>query len=376
MESPSPRLRPEDATDAAEFVELMRVAKERSGLTYRDLEARAAAHGDVLARSTLANTLARDALPRADLLAAFVRACEGEERVPAWLAARDRLALPARLVTGRAGTEGTEGAEGAGEGTASAPAAPRTAGTPGGDPHAGGAAGPSPEDPAARRTPRLPRPWRRVPRAWRLPLAAVAVAAAVLLAALGARELTDPGPPETAGAARGTASTAPPVVPRGPLRIRPVRSPALCLTDGFTRDGRYDSQVAVHRACAQAVPPVTQLVPAGDGTYRLSFSHPKHGVGCLAVLTGERLAGLLEPRNDCSGATRFRVERAPSPPTATPPASAPRQTRDPAPAYVLSVDDHHCLGAADPDAGPGTEAVVQTCDGSAAQQYLIGAAKG
>ncbi|MFE2262042.1 XRE family transcriptional regulator [Streptomyces griseosporeus] len=358
MESPSPRLRPEDATDAAEFVELMRVAKERSGLTYRDLEARAAAHGDVLARSTLANALARDALPRADLVAAFVRACEGAERVPAWLAARDRLALPARL-----------------SGTVGAPTAPRAAGAPDRAGEPGAAAGPSPEDPAARRTPRPPRLWHRLPRAWRLPLAAVAVAVAVLLAALGAQELTDPGTPETAGAARGTASTAPPALPRGPVQIRPVRSPALCLTDGFTRDGRYDSQVAVHRTCAQAVPPVTELVPAGDGTYRLSFRHPKHGVGCLAELTGERLAGLLEPRNDCSGATRFRVERAPSPPTATPPASAPRQTRGPAPAYVLSVDDHHCLGAADPDAGPGTEAVVQTCDGSAAQQYLIGAAK-
>ncbi|GHF74139.1 XRE family transcriptional regulator [Streptomyces griseosporeus] len=372
MESPSPRLEPEDASDAAEFVELMRVAKERSGLTYRELEARAAAHGDVLAKSTLANALARDALPRADLVAAFVRACEGEDRVPAWLAARDRLALPARLVAGPAGSPGTAGTPG----TAGAPAAPRTAGAPGGDPRPGGATGPSPEDPAARRTPRLPplpRLWRRIPRAWRLPLAAVAVVTGLLLAALGARELTDPGTTATAGAARGTASTAPPVLPRGPVRIRPVRSPALCLTDGFTRDGRYDSQVAVHRTCAQAVPPVTELVPAGDGTYRLSFRHPKHGVGCLAELTGERLAGLLEPRNDCSSATRFRVLRAASPSPsspATPSSSAAPQS------YVLTVDTHRCLGAADPDAGPGTEAVVQTCDGSAAQRYLIAAAKG
>lgn len=357
MESPSHRPHPhphshpgpEDASDAAEFVELMRVAKERSGLTYRELEARAAAHGDVLAKSTLANALARDALPRADLVAAFVRACEGEERVPAWLAARDRLALPARLAPPAPPAP-------------PAPTAPRAAGASDGSDGSGGAD-----------VPWLTRLGRRVPRRWRLPLAAVAVVTGLLLAALGAQELTDPGTTATAGAARGTASTAPPVLPRGPVQIRPVRSPALCLTDGFTRDGRYGSQVAVHRTCAQAVPPVTELVPVGDGTYRLSFRHPKHGVGCLAALTGERLAGLLEPRNDCSSATRFRVLRAASPSPsspATPSSSAAPQS------YVLTVDTHRCLGAADADAGPGTEAVVQTCDGSAAQQYLIAAAKG
>jgi hypothetical protein len=76
----------------AEFVELMRRCKEASGSTYRQLEIRAAKNGDVLARSTLAGALSRAALPKADLLAAFVRACGvSEAEVAEWVAARQRL---------------------------------------------------------------------------------------------------------------------------------------------------------------------------------------------------------------------------------------------------------------------------------------------
>ncbi|MFE2671379.1 helix-turn-helix domain-containing protein [Streptomyces mirabilis] len=53
----------------------MRRLKERSGLTYRELEVKAARNGDMLARSTLADVLGRTNLPRPDVLAAFVRAC-------------------------------------------------------------------------------------------------------------------------------------------------------------------------------------------------------------------------------------------------------------------------------------------------------------
>ncbi|MEU5781206.1 tetratricopeptide repeat protein [Micromonospora lupini] len=76
----------------AEFVTLLRRLKEDSGYTYRQLEMRAARRGDVLARSTIADTLRRDSLPRADTLIAFVRACAPAQDVRAWLAARNRLA--------------------------------------------------------------------------------------------------------------------------------------------------------------------------------------------------------------------------------------------------------------------------------------------
>ncbi|MFD5103718.1 helix-turn-helix domain-containing protein, partial [Streptomyces albidochromogenes] len=83
---------PYEAQDAAGFVKSMRQLKERAGLTYRELEERAARNGDVLARSTLADILRRESLPRPDLLAAFVRACGDERRAGAWLDARDRIA--------------------------------------------------------------------------------------------------------------------------------------------------------------------------------------------------------------------------------------------------------------------------------------------
>ncbi|MGJ3559792.1 helix-turn-helix domain-containing protein [Streptomyces sp. INA 01156] len=83
---------PGEARTPAEYVGLLRRLKEHSGLTYRQLEERAAERGDVLARSTLADVLRRDALPRAELVAALVRACGPGEDVAEWLAARERLA--------------------------------------------------------------------------------------------------------------------------------------------------------------------------------------------------------------------------------------------------------------------------------------------
>ncbi|MBL1068037.1 tetratricopeptide repeat protein [Streptomyces sp. 7-21] len=77
--------------DAAEFVALMRALKEASGLSLRELERRAEKSGEVLARSTLAETLSRETLPPPHTLTAFVRACGDEAHLPAWLRARDRI---------------------------------------------------------------------------------------------------------------------------------------------------------------------------------------------------------------------------------------------------------------------------------------------
>lgn len=85
-------LAPQDAQDAAAFVGLLRQLKEESGLTYRQLEDRAADRGEVLARSTLADVLRRATLPRPETLAVFVRACSDDHDVGAWLEARDRIA--------------------------------------------------------------------------------------------------------------------------------------------------------------------------------------------------------------------------------------------------------------------------------------------
>jgi hypothetical protein len=85
-------LLPHEARDAAGFIALMQQLKERSGLTYRELEERAARNGDMLARSTLADVLRRTSLPRPDVLAAFVRACGDGQRADSWLEARERIA--------------------------------------------------------------------------------------------------------------------------------------------------------------------------------------------------------------------------------------------------------------------------------------------
>ncbi|MGW6906870.1 RICIN domain-containing protein [Streptomyces sp. NPDC054940] len=317
-----PRL--EEASDAAEFVALMRRAKERSGLTYRELEQRAAARGDVLAKSTLASVLARDGLPRAELVAAFVRACEGDDRVPEWLEARERVAE-------------------SGASAAEDPAVPGAAGSP------------------AR---------ERDTRAWNFRWITTATVGCLALASVGLLSRTwsedrDPTDPAKAG----DASASPTALPfgDGPLRIRPVQSPTLCLTDGFLQDGRYESQVAVHRPCAKAEPPVTDLVAVGNGTYRVRWTHPVHGPGCLKVMTGETTSGLLEPQNNCGAATVFRIE--PVPPRPESGASTSVWT---ARTYVLRVDEHGCVGVAAAQPEAGAEATVQTCDGAKAQQYLIG----
>lgn len=98
-------LAPHEAHDTAAFVELMRKLKDQSGLTYRQLQVRATERGDVLARSTLANVLNRNTLPHPEILAAFVRACADDQRVDAWLEARDRIAageVPRSGTTARA----------------------------------------------------------------------------------------------------------------------------------------------------------------------------------------------------------------------------------------------------------------------------------
>ncbi|MDX3228383.1 hypothetical protein [Streptomyces sp. ME19-01-6] len=87
---------PKAAHTATEFVVAMRQLRSWADLSYRQLERNAEAAGDVLPRATISGALSRDDLPREQLLAAFVRACGGdEETVDAWLAARRRLSIAA-----------------------------------------------------------------------------------------------------------------------------------------------------------------------------------------------------------------------------------------------------------------------------------------
>ena len=82
---------PAAATDETAFVAELRRLKTWSGRSYRQLERAAAGSGDVLPSSTAATMLTKNRLPRAEVVAAFVRAC-GVADVRPWLLARTRIA--------------------------------------------------------------------------------------------------------------------------------------------------------------------------------------------------------------------------------------------------------------------------------------------
>ncbi|MBB5869121.1 hypothetical protein F4553_002500 [Allocatelliglobosispora scoriae] len=81
------------ATSAADYVAALRALRQWSGLSYRAMEKRAAANGDVLPRSTVITMLSRETLPREELAAAMARACGcTPDEVDTWVTARRRLA--------------------------------------------------------------------------------------------------------------------------------------------------------------------------------------------------------------------------------------------------------------------------------------------
>jgi ferric-dicitrate binding protein FerR (iron transport regulator) len=71
----------------------LRRLKAWSGLSFRQLQRRASAAGDVLPSSTASTMLGKNRLPRHEVLVAFVRACGlDEEQVRAWGDARAGIA--------------------------------------------------------------------------------------------------------------------------------------------------------------------------------------------------------------------------------------------------------------------------------------------
>ncbi|GAA4204348.1 hypothetical protein GCM10022252_63350 [Streptosporangium oxazolinicum] len=84
---------PAGATDTATFMAELRRLKTRSGLSFRQLDRRAAAGGDTLPYSTASTMLGKDRLPREELLIAFVKACglDGDD-LQAWRASYAQIA--------------------------------------------------------------------------------------------------------------------------------------------------------------------------------------------------------------------------------------------------------------------------------------------
>ncbi|GAB4101194.1 hypothetical protein GCM10028790_02120 [Micromonospora taraxaci] len=352
-------LRPDEAADPTEFVDLLRQLKDRSRLTYRQLEQRAAAVGDVLARSTAADIVRRNTLPRPEVVAAFVRACGAGDEVEAWLRARHRLAV---------------GAYAPEPPTPDQPSTDRTAPDhPSPDRPPAEATVPGVVDGSATRSRWFTRP---VPLA--LPLVGtllVAIGVGVWIQRPDDKQRRTPLGESTTSASAGPASTpdggagpsatsdvsaSPTLAPSARLsQIRPARSPQLCVTEGRDRTGQYRHEVAVQRPCAEATPPDTYLEPVSDGVYFIKWNHPAHGVGCLSVRDEDPGRNMLEPVIDCSSAKSSRLFRFEST------GSTPTSYR------IRPAGGDLCVGLRDDDTEVSAEALAEPCTNGADQVFLV-----
>ncbi|MBT2439728.1 XRE family transcriptional regulator [Streptomyces sp. ISL-36] len=285
---------PREATDPAAFIAQLQALKDWSGLTYRELSARAEAVGDVLPRSTVANMLARSTVPREELLTAFVRACGvGPGALESWQVVRKELAV--RGVHAAAGP------------VLSAPALERDGdeaedGDAVDGPRWPGAQEPRPEPRGARPDPDSdsdsdPDPRRRIRRTL---VALVAVAGLVLAAVSVVVALVQEGEETGHGPKRLTAPAA------GDVRIRVIGSD-LCLNE---RRGARTGQV--HQVeCAGADVPRYSLKDLGAGTWQIVSDHPDYGPGCSGIPSGGRIPDAALEDSECGDPTRverFRLE--------------------------------------------------------------------
>ncbi|WP_163504875.1 RICIN domain-containing protein [Fodinicola acaciae] len=237
---------PRPARTAAEYVDLLRRLKDQSGLTYRQLEQKAAAAGCVLPRSTAATMLSRPSLPREELVTALVRATGGDESVAqVWVDVRKRLAA--------------------------APEEPpdTSAGRPG-------------KSFLARFFGLASRP------VWALVGALLTV---FLLAGPGASLLQTRAQPT--GEPSASLAVTPAVPPDGTYRLRLPRS-GMC----FSEDPANYSGLDFQTACAYAFPPIA-LEKQPTGTYHLATQHPKLGPGCVGVSHADPNPGAVVSNGYC-----------------------------------------------------------------------------
>lgn len=314
---------PQEAVDAAQFVASMRTLRARTDLSYRVIERRAAKAGTSLPSSTVSGALSRDTLPRVDLLAAFVRACGGDDAtVERWLAARADLAA-------------------------------------------------SEQAPAAEPAPRPEVATRR----WWLRWPVLAVAAAVVLVAGGmlvfvpSREQASPGPvtsasaapaplsPPATSAAPGPANANFGAPPTGPARVRLAHT-SLCVGEGPEKFVPEKRIVLGQQDCATASPPMS--VEAVDGGYRLLLHSPENGEGCVTVDYGGTTADVLLAGDNCEPGRpdqRFTFE----------PVTAPAQ------GYLLksAAGAKWCIGVYQGSSEAGVQLIQGRCDGGPNQVFLV-----
>ncbi|GAA4238561.1 hypothetical protein GCM10022254_55030 [Actinomadura meridiana] len=248
---------PDDLADIPSFKAGLRRLKAWSGMSYRELERKAAAAGEPLPATTIADMLSatRPRMPREGQVRALVRACGcGEDEADAWVRARRRIVMTeAPLPDGR-----PSASEGGRDSAVSAPTAPH--------------------DPAEPVT--VPPEGRRRGPAI---IGSLAVCGIMLLVSAGA--------PRVAPALDGRVgfpaahATAPGLPASGPYRIRAARS-GLCLSERR----RDTSGLVLLAPCERAFPPRSLERRAAD-RYRITTDHPEFGPGCMGIAKGRTIPG-------------------------------------------------------------------------------------
>ncbi|WP_191250572.1 RICIN domain-containing protein [Amycolatopsis oliviviridis] len=195
--------------------------------------------------------LRRDALPRAELLAVFVRACGDGQHLGEWLGTRERLAVRPHLDQ-----------------------TPQT----------------SPAPPPA-----MPSDDLHSTRSRRVSL----TTAVIMLVVAGFILTTSTGtggPPPAIHHADGPALPAPAaaVLPApGGYLIR-LRHSNLCLSEDLSDSSGQVRQ----RDCRRSVPPMALQAKHGD-IYRIAISHPEFGAGCMGIAQASSKSGVAIYDDHC-----------------------------------------------------------------------------
>ncbi|MFE9746335.1 hypothetical protein ACFYOT_15640 [Saccharothrix saharensis] len=372
-------LAPPEVRDAAEFTAALRELRVRTGLSYRQLERRAARSGDVLPASTLSTALSRNTLPREQLLTAYIRACGGDDRtVESWTALRTTLAV--------ASTKDTAPTAALAEPNPAAPPAHPT--TPA--PPTPITAQPEPQpDPDPHPEPQ-PRTRRRLAMAAGVLALAAVVALAVALTdgtrapaqnnATSTRPTSttaeptptptstnSPAPPTTTTTTTPPAPTTttttiaapqppPAQAPRNGIQKIRLAHSGLCVGEGPQRSNENRIVLGQHD-CATATPP-TELDRLADGTYRIKLHNAEYGVGCATVDYGGAHDGLLLAGDSCG------PDRADQKFTLEPANGGYRLRSVPGAAY--------CVGTLSGRTDPGVQLIQSSCNGRADQLFVFG----
>ncbi|MEU9839980.1 hypothetical protein AB0C69_12240 [Actinomadura sp. NPDC048032] len=233
-------------TTEEQFVVGLRRLRERSGLTFKEIERRTSAgSGLPLPSSTLATALHRNTVPRREIVEALVEVCDGD--VARWLTARERLLHPMPAEPSAPPVQDEN------------PPAPSSDAAPPDDAVPPDDAGPA-EEPGRLRS----RPRRGV---------AAVVAAAVAVAAIAAGiVLTHPSQ------GKGPSQAAPDASPARPSSGSTLLLGGFCLSE--RRNDRAGLVFLAH--CAESFPP-RQLTRDGEH-WRVTTRHPQFGDGCMGVL--------------------------------------------------------------------------------------------